>query len=104
MKDRQNDMSVRFLFWSNEQSGGQWTFDWTTWSYHFVRETPAPFTLRFDSSVDTYFEELISNTDKFKTGAKTKVIIHGWTENGEADWIKRMVEAYFDTGNSSKLN
>ena len=75
--------------------------DWTTWQWHYVTSRPEDqFNIRFDSSIDDHFNTLLltENTDKFRPSAKTKIIIHGWTENGRKDWIRDMAHAYFDSG------
>lgn len=97
--DRQEDLAVDFLFWSDSMGGGSWTFDWSTWTWNFSGKSPT-FTVRFDTTVGSpSFEELFKteNADKFKPGGKTKVIIHGFTENGSNDWNEKMAKTYFDT-------
>ena len=98
---RQDDLDVTFLFWSNSVEGGEWVIDWTTWQWHYVTSRPEnPFRIRFDSSIDDTFSSLLSteNNDKFRPNAKTKIIIHGYTENGQKDWVRDMAHAYFDSG------
>lgn len=95
--------SVNFLFWSNSELGGDWVLDWSTWQWKYVTtrdEDPLP--VRFDTGIDDTFNTLLQteNNDKFRPDAKTKVIIHGWTENGRIDWIRDMAHAYFDSDSS----
>ena len=54
--------------------------------------------MRFDSSADVSFEGLLAAVNGFKTGGKTKIIIHGYTEYGTTDWIVKMKDAYYDSG------
>ena len=92
---------MEFLFWSNSNEGGEWVIDWSTWQWHYVTSRPEnPFRIRFDSSIDDTFSSLLSteNEDKFRPNAKTKIIIHGYTENGQKDWVRDMAHAYFDSG------
>ena len=91
-------MPVDFIFWGSGEGEGHWALDWNSWSWKFIVERTEPIAMRFDSSIDANFDNLLSSSDNFKPAAKTKIIIHGWTENGRADWVKRMAEAYFDTG------
>ena len=91
-------MPVDFIFWGSGEGEGHWALDWNSWSWKFIIERTEPIAMRFDSSIDANFDNLLSSSDNFKPAAETKIIIHGWTENGRADWVKRMAEAYFDTG------
>jgi len=100
---RQEDLAVNFLFWSNSETEGRWTFDWSTWQWHYVTSRPEdPFSVHVDDTLDDTFSTLLSteNNDKFRPGGKTKIIIHGFTENGRIDWIRDMAHAYFDADSS----
>ena len=98
---RQDVSSVQFLFWSNSVGEGEWVFDW--WSgWHFVTSRDEnPFIIQFSGDdIDNNFSTLLAteNSDKFRPDAKTKIIIHGYTENGRIEWIKDMAHAYHDAG------
>jgi len=100
---RQDVSSVQFLFWSNSVGEGEWVFDW--WSgWHFVTSRDEnPFIIQFSGDdIDNNFSTLLAteNSDKFRPDAKTKIIIHGYTENGRIEWIKDMAHAYHDADSS----
>ena len=60
-----------------------------------------PFIIQFSGDdIDNNFSTLLAteNSDKFRPDAKTKIIIHGYTENGRIEWIKDMAHAYHDAG------
>ena len=65
-----------------------------------------PFIIQFSGeNIDDNFSTLLAteNSDKFRPDAKTKIIIHGYTENGRIEWIKDMAHAYHDAGKKSIL-
>ena len=100
--DRAENLPVDFLFWSSRKVGGRWKWNWSTFSREWVTQRDNnPVSMRFDSSVDSSFNRLLAKK-QFHTGGKTKIIIHGYTENGRglgmAEWVKRMKDAYYDTG------
>ena len=94
--ERQEDqLDVEFLFWNRNQE--------MTWSWPDLRYIETPESIQFNEADDpTELNARLDELSGFNKGGKTVIIIHGFTEDGRKEWIRKMKDALIWNGKTTQ--